>query len=119
MNLLLDENVDIQIVERLRDDGHSVSYVAEMSPSITDQDVLQIANKIKAPLVTSDKDFGEIIFRQHLVSYGIILIRLSGLTAELKADIVSSAIKRHADDVLGYFTVISKRRIRIRKIPVE
>ncbi len=32
MNFVVDESVDGQIVERLRDDGHSVWYVAEMSP---------------------------------------------------------------------------------------
>ena len=69
-----------------------------------------------APLITSDKDFGELVFRQHLVSYGVILVRLSGLSAELKANIVSSTITNHENEILGNFTVISPGRIRIRKI---
>ena len=32
MNCLADESVDRQIVERLRQDGHQVWYVAEMEP---------------------------------------------------------------------------------------
>lgn len=119
MNLLLDESVDRQIVECLRNDGHSAWYVAEMAPSITDDEVLQLANNRKAPLITSDKDFGELIFRQHLVSYGVILIRLSGLNIESKTKTVSSVIAKHAHEVLGHFTVISRRRIRIRKISLE
>ena len=63
MNFVGDESVGRQIVERLRDDGHSVWYVAEMAPSITDDEVLQFANKGSAPLITSDKDFGELVFR--------------------------------------------------------
>jgi len=35
MNFVADESVDRQIVERLRDDGHSVWYVGEMTPSIS------------------------------------------------------------------------------------
>ncbi len=35
MNLLIDESVDRQIVARLRQEGHEVSYVAEMEPGIT------------------------------------------------------------------------------------
>lgn len=70
--------VDRQIVERLRDDGHSVWYVVEMSPSISDGEVLQLANNWTAPLITSDKDFGELVFRQHLVSYGVILVSYLG-----------------------------------------
>ncbi len=116
MNFVADESVDRQIVERLRDDGHFVWYVVEMVPSISDDEVLQIANNESVPLITSDKDFGELVFRQHLVSYGVILVRLSGLSPELKANIVSSTIINHESEILGNFTVISPSRIRIRKI---
>jgi hypothetical protein len=40
MKLLIDESVDRQIVERLRQDGHDVLYVAEMDPGISDDAVL-------------------------------------------------------------------------------
>jgi hypothetical protein len=40
MNLLADEGVERQVVERLRRDGHGVMYVAEMEPGITDDEVL-------------------------------------------------------------------------------
>lgn len=116
MNFVADESVNRQIVERLRYDGHFVWYVAEMAPSISDDEVLKIANNESAPLITSDKDFGELVFRQHLVSYGVILVRLSGLSTELKANIVSSTIINHENEILENFTVISPNRIRIRKI---
>ncbi|HKY30767.1 MAG TPA: DUF5615 family PIN-like protein [Pyrinomonadaceae bacterium] len=32
MKLLADESIDRQIVERLRQDGHEVSYIAEIAP---------------------------------------------------------------------------------------
>ena len=51
MNFVADESVDKQIVERLRDDGHSVWYVAEMAPSISDDEVLQLANNGTDPLI--------------------------------------------------------------------
>jgi hypothetical protein len=37
VNLLADEGVDRQIVDRLRQDGHSVLYIAEMEPGISDE----------------------------------------------------------------------------------
>ncbi|MBN2560333.1 MAG: DUF5615 family PIN-like protein [Phycisphaerae bacterium] len=40
MNLLADESVDRQIVDRLRQDGHAVRYIAEMEPGISDDTVL-------------------------------------------------------------------------------
>lgn len=116
MNFIVDESVDRQIVETLRDDGHFAWYVAEMSPSITDDEVLQLANSRGAPLLTSDKDFGELVFRQHSASHGVILIRLSGIPPEVKAKIVSAAITAHENELSENFTVISTDRIRIRKL---
>ncbi len=40
MNLLADEGVDQQIVDLLREEGHDVSYIAEMEPGVQDEDVL-------------------------------------------------------------------------------
>jgi predicted nuclease of predicted toxin-antitoxin system len=62
MNLVADEGIDCVIVERLRQDGHQVWYVAEMAPSISDEAVLAIANREAALLLTADKDFGEMVF---------------------------------------------------------
>ena len=45
MNLLADEGVDKQIVVRLREEGYSVRYIAEMAPGISDDIVLELANK--------------------------------------------------------------------------
>jgi predicted nuclease of predicted toxin-antitoxin system len=55
MNLLIDESVDRQIVEKLRQDGHDVMYVSDLGPGIPDDEVLSIANNNQALLVTSDK----------------------------------------------------------------
>jgi predicted nuclease of predicted toxin-antitoxin system len=116
MNLVADESIDKPIVEGLRNVGHLVYYIAEMSPSLSDDDVLQIANQKSAPLLTSDKDFGELIFRQGLVSHGVVLIRLSGVNGECKSEITIFSIDKHADEIIGNFTVISPSSVRIRRI---
>ncbi|MCU0589183.1 MAG: DUF5615 family PIN-like protein [Syntrophobacteraceae bacterium] len=85
---MADENVDRQIVERLRQDGHEVWYVAEMDPGVSDQEVLTFANNEQAVLLTADKDFGELVYRQELVNPGVILLRLAGLSPDVKAELV-------------------------------
>lgn len=115
MNLLVDESVDQQIVERLREDGHDVLYIAEVEPSISDNAVFDRANENAALLITSDKDFGEIVFRENrLISDGVVLLRLAGLSAEKKAEIVSDAIGEHESEFPQYFSVIAPGKIRIR-----
>lgn len=42
MNLVADEGVDRLVVERLRRDGHYVIYVAELAPSVADDEVLRL-----------------------------------------------------------------------------
>lgn len=85
MNLLVDESVGKSIVDELRQNGHNVLYVAEFAPSIDDGAVLHQANLNRALLLTEDKDFGELGFRQGLLRMGVILIRLSGLSLQAKA----------------------------------
>ncbi|HEX5872366.1 MAG TPA: DUF5615 family PIN-like protein [Longimicrobium sp.] len=71
MNFVCDEGVDRSIVVQLRSDGHDVVYIAELSPSIPDDEVLREANERAAVLVTADKDFGELVFRLGKLSTGI------------------------------------------------
>jgi predicted nuclease of predicted toxin-antitoxin system len=114
MNLLADEGVDKQIVVRLREEGYSVSYVAEMAPGISDDIVLELANKEGSLLLTADKDFGDLVFRLRRLSAGVVLIRLAGLTPAKKAAIVTSVISKHAQELAKAFTVITPRGVRIR-----
>jgi len=114
VKFLADENVDEPIVDRLRDDGHSVLNVVEMEPSSSDEDVLRRANQEQALVLTADKDFGELVFRQGRVAHGVVLTRLSGLSPTRKAEVVAIAVQEHADELAHSFTVITPGAVRIR-----
>lgn len=101
MNLFADESVEGPVVERLRLDAHEVVYVAELTPSVVDEEVLQQANARGSVLVTADKDFGELVFRQGLVHSGVVLLRLAGLANAAKAEIVADVCRRHAAELIG------------------
>lgn len=116
MKILADESVDVDIVTRLRLDRHDVGYVAEMNPGIMDEEVLILASEESTLLLTADKDFGELIFRQGYVKRGIVLYRLFGLSRTEKAEIISLAIAEHGDDLLKSFSVITEKAVRIRKV---
>lgn len=118
MNLLADESVDRQIVVRLRQDGYDVSYVPELKSGISDVEVLELANELSALLLTADKDFGELIF-QHRSStvVGVVLLRLGGLSAQLKAETVARAFELHSSELAEHFSVITSGRVRIQQTP--
>ncbi len=115
MNLLADESIDRQIVERLRQDKHLVLYVPEIEAGISDEVVLNRANREEALLLTADKDFGELVFRQRRISPGVILIRLAGLSPERKAEIVATAIIKHSEELPQTFSVVTSSAVRIRR----
>ncbi len=64
MIFVADESVDKPIVDRLRADGHEVHFIGESDPGLSDESVLSFSNFKKAVLITADKDFGELVFRQ-------------------------------------------------------
>ena len=113
MTFVADEGVDGAVVKKLRE-HHSVFYVAEMSPGITDDAVLALANNKQALLITEDKDFGELVFRLGRVHHGIILLRLHGLESQVKADLVEQTLQAHAEEMMMTFSVLSPQAVRIR-----
>ena len=115
VKFLADENIDKPIVERLREDGHTLCYVMEMQPGISDDEVLHLANQQEAILLTADKDFGELIFRQGQITAGVVLVRLAGLSPQKKAEVISVVTQQHISQLAHNFTVITPQTIRIRK----
>lgn len=116
MIIVADESVDYPIVKRLRAERYEVIAIVELSPSISDDRVLEEANAREAVLLTADKDFGELVYRQKLVHNGVILLRLAGLAALAKAEIVVAMFAHHAEEFPGAFSVISPKLLRIRHV---
>ena len=115
MIYLCDEGVDREIVSRLRSDGYQVLYIAEMSPSISDEAVLAVANARGAVLITMDKDFGELVFRLERISVGVVLVRLPDMRPAERAVMVSGLVREHESEFPGAFTVLSAHKVRIRR----
>ncbi len=115
MNLLADEGVDKSVVDRLREDGHTVAYVAELAPGIDDSAVLSQANQNSALLITTDKDFGELVSRMGQIQAGVVLLRLEGLSPERKASTVSSVLAGRGHELLSSFSVITPGLVRVRR----
>ena len=119
MKLIADEGVDKPIVDALRAADFDVAYYAEMAPGSDDQSILAHAKQLQTLLLTCDKDFGELIYRNRLTSAGVVLIRLEGLTADRKARLVTEAIQLHGDQMLNAFAVVSPGMVRIRRSDVD
>jgi predicted nuclease of predicted toxin-antitoxin system len=115
VSFTVDESVDKEVADRLRQDGHEVLCISEMQPGMSDDLVLSLARERGDVLVTADKDFGELVFRQKRAASGIVLVRLAGLSQAAKANLVADAIRRHGDELPRAFTVVTGSMVRIRR----
>lgn len=115
MKLVADESVDHRIIEGLRLAGHEIVSVAEELAGAEDQQVLALAEKHGTILLTADKDFGELVYRQQLTHRGVILLRQAGLSIEARVEAVAAVLSVHADEIAAGFTVISPASARIRR----
>ena len=116
MKCVVDECVDGSIVRRLIADGHEVISITEIASGADDSVVLDHALQQGTLLLAEDKDFGDLVFHQHRRHLGVVLIRIDGLSAMRKADLVSAAIREHGFEMPCRFTVIGPAGVRIRPV---
>lgn len=115
MRILADENIEGEIVAALRQSGHAVTDIKEISPGAEDPNVLEIATDLDSILLTNDKDFGELIYRDRLISNGVILLRFGKLEIAEKLELLLGVLEERENEMNGAFTVITTTGVRIRK----
>jgi predicted nuclease of predicted toxin-antitoxin system len=115
MNVLADECVAGEVVARLRADGHSVEVAGGDTAGAADENVLARAAGAGRVLLTADKDFGELVYRLRRAHAGVVLLRLSGVSAGERAELVSAVFRDRATELHGSFTVIDRDAVRVRK----
>ena len=116
MRFLADENIEKAVVAFIKSKGYEVYYIAESSPSITDAAVLEYANSHDMVVITSDKDFGEMLYRKRKISCGLLLVRSRVETAESKVGLVRAVLEKAEDKLKGHFVVVSEKGLRIRPL---
>lgn len=115
MKILADENVEGEIVSALREAGHSVSDIKETSPGIEDADVLTLASDSESILLTNDKDFGDLVYRDGRFSKGVILLRFGKLEITEKIDLLLGVLEEREAEFYDAFAVITTTGLRIRR----
>lgn len=121
IKFLLDESVEFRIATDLRNRDFDVVTIAEEFPSVPDQQVLHIAYRQKRILITNDKGFGKLIFKENQKSYGVIFIRMPFSTVEEKIvrvqKVLSSKVK--VSDLPQLFTTVTVKRIKSKRLPTK
>lgn len=113
MDFLANENFPVYSLRLLRNAGHNVASIIEDTPGINDCAVLMQACKEKRIILTFDRDYGELIYRNKSVTpVGVIYFRFAPSIPEEPAKILLNILKAGEVPLLGKFTVIERGRIR-------
>jgi len=123
MNFKLDENLHPENGELLRERGHDVATVHdqglrghESRKQTPDADLLAEAEAQGYIVLTGDKDFGELIFRDHSNSHGVILLRMKNRPAAIRLVRLQQVWTLVESRLPGHFVVVTASKIRLRPL---
>lgn len=117
LKFLIDENVGKSVVDFLKKEGFDC-MVATANELASREDVflLEYAFREGRIVITNDKDFGFLVFRQKLPSHGIILFRFINESPSLKISALEYLLSLEEGRLMNHFIVISEDKIRFRPI---
>ena len=115
MKFVIDVGVGRSVEVQLATDGHEVFPVRDRDPHMPDQDILHWAASEQAIVVTMDKDFGDLIWKEHLPHAGVILLRMEEATGPEKADAMHRIVQEFGSELPQRFTVFKNDRLRISR----
>ena len=116
MRFLVDECTGPRVAEWLRTEGHEVFSVYDDARGIDDEIIILKALDENWILITNDKDFGELVFRERRKHHGVVFLRLSDERALNKINVLQSLLKNHADKLNDQFVTVTEKTVRFASV---
>jgi predicted nuclease of predicted toxin-antitoxin system len=115
VRFLADESCDFAVVTALRNDGHDVLAVVEISPGVDDEAVLGLARSEAGIVLTEDKDFGLLAYAGGHRTAGVILTRFPAGARSSLGQAVVDVVSAFGDRLAGAFVVVEPGRARLSR----
>ncbi len=113
MRFLVDECTGHAVAQWLRRQNHDVVSVFDEIRGADDRKVIQKAFEQNRILITNDKDFGELVFREKKPHKGVILLRLEDERAANKIAVLKHLLEKYENSLPGHFIVVTETTVRI------
>ena len=114
MKILADENCERDMIDALRREGHDVLSILDLSPSIDDGEVFNLAHNEDRVLLTNDRDFGVIAERANARPPAVVMMRLDRLSLSRRTEIVLHTFSELNASIDRQFIVIEPHQVRTR-----
>jgi predicted nuclease of predicted toxin-antitoxin system len=115
VRFLVDENAGVVVANWLRTQEHEVFSVYEEARGIDDDEIIQKAFDENWILISSDKDFGEKVYREQKPHRGVVLLRLENERSTNKIDILRRLLNEYSEQLVDNFIVVTERQVRFAK----
>jgi len=112
MRFLVDECTGPTVARWLRDQSHEVFSVFEEARGMADSNILAKAYSESWILITNDKDFGEMVYRDKRPNHGVVFLRLQDERAASKIDAIEKLLDGHKDQLADNFVVVTETQVR-------
>ena len=112
MRFLVDECTGPKVAQWLRIEGHEVFSVFDDARGISDDEVFAKAFTENWILITNDKDFGEIVFREQRDHHGIIFLRLNDERSANKIEVLRQLLDNYFEKLPGQFVTVTETKVR-------
>lgn len=115
MRFLVDECAGPALARWLTARGHDVFSVFEQARGANDDSILEQSYREERILITTDKDFGEMIYRERRPHRGVILLRLENQLSNNRIAVVNKLLEQHAEQIVNRYVVVTETRIRFAR----
>jgi len=115
MRFLVDECTGPAVAAWLRRQNHEVFSVFEQSRGMNDEDIIQKAASENWILLTNDKDFGDMVYRDGRLHRGVILLRLDDERSVSKIQVISHLLKNYMNHLPDSFVVVTEKQVRFAR----
>ena len=113
MRFLVDECVGSSVATFLQNQNHFVFSVFDEWRGATDDEILEKCLIENFILITSDKDFGEMIYNQGKIHKGIILLRCEPNKFSKKIEVLEKLLRNYINKLENNFVVVTNQKVRI------
>lgn len=115
MKFILDVGVGKKVENYLRNEGYEVISILDKDHSMKDEAILDIAVQAGGMVITMDKDFGELVYRDKRVHNGVLLLRLEDATGQEKVEVIKLILQNHINELEDNFCVYQNNKLRVSK----
>jgi predicted nuclease of predicted toxin-antitoxin system len=115
MRFFVDECAGPAVAGWIQAQGHEVFSVYDLARGMDDDTIIRMAFEEEWIIITTDKDFGEKVYRDRKLHRGVVLLRLDDERVSSKIGVMTHLLRSYADRLADQFVVVTEKSVRFAK----